>query len=139
YRWCNIPTRTSCKISRRFGCLRRSGARGRRKMDRQAAPRQLILAKTPPLIALAQRNLFDILRVLYERIVVPSAVYREAVTEGQGRAGSREVEAAIAAGWIEVMALYEPEAAQGLRTQFLLGDGESMESSNTYAWLMITS
>ncbi len=94
-------------------------------MDRQAAHRRLILANTTPLIALAQRDLFDLLRVLYEQIGVPSAVYREVVTEGQGRAGSREVEAAIAAGWIEVMALYEPEAAQCLRTQFLLGDGES--------------
>jgi len=54
-------------------------------MDRQAAPRRLILANTTLLIALAQRGLFDLLRVLYEQIGVPSAVYREVVIEGQGR------------------------------------------------------
>ena len=85
----------------------------------------IVLANSTPLISLARRGLFDLLRVLYGRIILPPAVYREVVTEGRERAGVRETEEAIAAGWMEVSALQGPEAARRIRTMFLLGDGES--------------
>lgn len=85
----------------------------------------IILANSTPLISLARRGLFNLLRVLYGRIVVPPAVYREVVIEGSGRAGARETEEAIAAGWIEVTALQDPEAARRIQETFLLGHGES--------------
>ena len=76
----------------------------------------IVLANSTPLISLARRGLFDLLRVLYGRIILPPAVYREVVTEGRERAGVRETEEAIAAGWMEVSALQEPEAARRIRT-----------------------
>lgn len=52
-------------------------------------------------------------------------MYREVVTEGRERPGARETEEAIAAGWMEVTALQDPDAARRIRDTFLLGDGES--------------
>jgi predicted nucleic acid-binding protein len=87
--------------------------------------RMIVVVNSTPLISLARRGLFDLLRSLYGRIILPPAVYREIVTEGEERAGAHETEAAIAVGWMEVIALQEPEAAQRIRAMFLLGDGES--------------
>jgi predicted nucleic acid-binding protein len=85
----------------------------------------IVLVNSTPLISLARRGLFDLLRVLYGKIILPPAVYREVVIEGGKRAGAQETEEAIAAEWMEVIALQEPDAAQRIRAMFLLGDGES--------------
>ncbi len=87
--------------------------------------RLIVLVDSTPLISLARRGLFDLLRILYGRIILPPAVYREVVTEGGERAGAQETEEATATGWMEVIALQDPEAAQRFRILFLLGDGES--------------
>jgi predicted nucleic acid-binding protein len=85
----------------------------------------VVLANSTPLISLARHGLFHLLQVLYGRIILPPAVYREVVIEGRGRPGAQESEEAIAAGWIEVSPLQAPEAARRIQTAFLLGDGES--------------
>jgi uncharacterized protein len=90
-----------------------------------AERRMVVLANATPLIALARCGLFDLLRLLYGRIVLPPAVYREVVIEGRGRPGAAESEAAIVAGWIEVLSPQDPEAVQRLQATFRLGDGES--------------
>src|SRR5262249_53055881 len=84
-----------------------------------------VLTNTTPLIALAQVGLFPLLRALYGHLGLPPAVYREVVTEGQGRGGGPETAEAGTIGWLEIVPLRQPEAAQRLRAQFLLGDGES--------------
>jgi predicted nucleic acid-binding protein len=84
-----------------------------------------VLTNTTPLIALAHVGLFPLLRALYGHLGLPPTVYREVVTEGRGRAGAQDTAEAVAMGWLEVLALRQPEAAQRLRAQFLLGDGES--------------
>ena len=84
-----------------------------------------VLTNTTPLIALAQVGLFPLLRALYGHLCLPPAVYREVVTEGRGRTGAQETAEAVAVGWLEVLPLRQPEAAQRLRAQLLLGDGES--------------
>ena len=85
----------------------------------------VVLANSTPLISLAHRGLFTLLRTLYGRIILPPAVYREVVIEARGRPGAQETEDAIAAGWIEVILLQDAEAAQRVQQTFLLGDGES--------------
>jgi len=44
-----------------------------------------VIADATPLICLAAIGKFDLLRVLYGRIVVPFAVYDEVVNRGAGR------------------------------------------------------
>jgi predicted nucleic acid-binding protein len=90
-----------------------------------AEPHVGVLTNTTPLIALAQVGLFPLLRALYGHLSLPPAVYREVVTEGRGRAGAQETAEAVTMGWLEVLPLRQPEAAQRLRAQLLLGDGES--------------
>lgn len=85
----------------------------------------LVLTNATPLIALAQCALFDVLQGLYGRLVLPPAVYREVVTEGQGRAGAQETATAITAGWIAIMPLQTPQAVEHLRATYRLGEGES--------------
>jgi predicted nucleic acid-binding protein len=84
-----------------------------------------VLTNTTPLIALAHVGLFPLLRALYGHLGLPPAVYREVVTEGQGRAGAQETAEAVTRGWLEVLPLRQPETAQRLRAQLLLGEGES--------------
>ena len=84
-----------------------------------------VLTNTTPLIALAQVGLFPLLRALYGQLSLPPAVYREVVTEGRGRVGAQETADAVMLGWLAVLPLRQPEVAQRLRAQWLLGDGES--------------
>jgi len=48
------------------------------------------LTNTTPLIALAQCGRFDLLRLLFDKVLLPPAVYREVVQEGNGRPGAEE-------------------------------------------------
>jgi uncharacterized protein len=90
-----------------------------------AERRMVVLANATPLIALARCGLFGLLRLLYGRIMLPPAVYREVVIEGRGRPGAQESEAAIGAGWINALSTQDPEAVQRLQATFLLGNGAS--------------
>ncbi len=56
---------------------------------------------------------------------MPSAVYREVVSEGDGRAGAEETQEAVTDGWLVVEGLQEPADAIRMQQTFLLGDGES--------------
>jgi len=45
---------------------------------------------------------FDLLKVLFGAVNIPSAVYREVAIEGQGKLGAEEVAKAVKDGWITV-------------------------------------
>ncbi len=64
---------------------------------------RLVAADASPLIGLAVAGAFDLLRSLFDRITVTSAV-RDEVMAGGGRPGARELSQAIESGWIEVAA-----------------------------------
>ncbi len=57
-----------------------------------------------PLIWLAKNNILPILRKMYSHIIVPEAVYEEAVTRGLegGFKDAQVIRAAVEEGWIEV-------------------------------------
>lgn len=57
----------------------------------------ILVVDTSPLITLARIGSLELLQQLADRIVIPDAVYREGVTQGQGRPGSAEIEQAT---WI---------------------------------------
>ena len=54
----------------------------------------LVLSDASTLIHLAAIGRLTLLRELYQKITIPSAVWREVVEEGKGRVGTKEIEAA---------------------------------------------
>ena len=58
------------------------------------------------------------MRELFERLYIPAAVFREVVTLGSGKRGSREVASAVGS-WIDV------ETVRELKSGWRLGAGES--------------
>ena len=84
-----------------------------------------VVTNTTPLIALAQCDLFPVLQTLFGQVLIPPAVYREVVSEGDGRAGAEETQGAVTDGWLVIQELQEPADASHLQQAFLLGDGES--------------
>jgi len=92
----------------------------------------LVLSDSSTLIHLAAIGRLALLRKFYERITVPTAVWREVVEQGGGRAGAVEVEQARREGWIEVAACLdsgllrllkceEPQTFMVCQRQALLG------------------
>ncbi|MBF0606756.1 MAG: hypothetical protein HQL61_04270 [Magnetococcales bacterium] len=60
------------------------------------------VSNSSPLISLASIAEFDLLRLFFKEIYIPEAVYKEVVTQGQGRFGQKEVKNAR---WIRVVAV----------------------------------
>ena len=56
---------------------------------------------------------------------MPPAVYREVVSEGDGRVGAEETQGAVTNGSLVVEVLRDPTDAIRIQQTFLLGDGES--------------
>lgn len=83
------------------------------------------MTNTTPLIAPAQCDLFPLLHTLFGQVLMPPAMYREVVSEGDGRAGAEETQGAIVEGWLVIQELQEPADARRMQQAFLLGDGES--------------
>lgn len=54
------------------------------------------------LIHLALLDRLDLLRQFYDEVLIPPAVWKEVVEQGQGRAGAREVEEAARSGWLKL-------------------------------------
>ena len=63
----------------------------------------LVISDTSTLIHLAAIGRLALLRDLYQKITVPSAVWKEVVEGGKGRVGTVEIEAARQTGWIAIM------------------------------------
>lgn len=84
----------------------------------------IVVTNTGPLIVLAKLNHLHLLGALYERVVVPQAVYYEAVVHGQARGYSDAslIESFLRGkGWVpEVPASVPAE----LQTDVRLGQGE---------------
>lgn len=57
-----------------------------------------VVSDTSVLIHLARIDRFNLLRQLYSEIIVPEAVWRETVVEGEGRPGTSELKSARATG-----------------------------------------
>lgn len=50
-----------------------------------------VVSDSGPLIHLARAGHFDLLRLLYGRLLIPPAVYQEVAVRGRGQDGSREL------------------------------------------------
>ena len=62
-----------------------------------------VVSDSSTLIHLAKIGRLGLLQKLYERIIIPPAVWREVVEQGEGRAGAMEVADARQHGWIKVV------------------------------------
>lgn len=64
----------------------------------------LAVSDSSTLIHLSKLGLLELLRALFDQVVVPEAVWREVVVEAIGRAGAAEVRRAREQGWLSVRA-----------------------------------
>ncbi|MEW6104456.1 MAG: DUF3368 domain-containing protein [bacterium] len=60
-----------------------------------------VVANSSVLIGLSMIGRFEVLKRLYEAILIPDAVYQEIVIEGKGRFGCNETYIAVKDGWIK--------------------------------------
>jgi predicted nucleic acid-binding protein len=81
---------------------------------------KIVIADSTCLIGLSKIGQLHILRQLFEKILIPSAVFHEVVVLGAGRYGAKEVENAE---WIEIREVENQLAVQAFR--LTLGAGES--------------
>ena len=82
-----------------------------------------VVADSTPLIYLAAIGKFDLLHVLYGRIVIPDAVYDEVVVQGTGRPGAVET---AGASWIDRKTVSDPTKVTGLQSQLDSGESEAI-------------
>lgn len=81
----------------------------------------IVVADATPLIYLAAISKFELLRDLYGRIAIPSAVYEEVVTQGTGRWGATET---AGAGWIDRESVQDQTKLIGLQSRLHGGESE---------------
>jgi len=81
------------------------------------------ISDSSTLIHLARTGHLGLVREFYGDVVIPPAVWREVVEEGEGRPGAREVQHAAQAGWIRVVAPANTSLLRLLSRQ--LDDGEA--------------
>ena len=81
-----------------------------------------VVADTGPLIALARVERLELLRWLFERVVVPPAVHAELVLDSN-RPGARVLSSAFDAGWSAVTVV--ADSALGRELAQLLGPCEA--------------
>jgi len=84
----------------------------------------LVLSDSSSLIHLAAIGRLSLLREIFQKIAIPSAVWREVVELGNRRAGAAEVEAARATGWIEVIPSTNTPLVQLLKRDLDEGEAE---------------
>jgi uncharacterized protein len=80
----------------------------------------IVVADASPLIALARIGRLELLRTMFERLLLPEAVWREVVAAGLDKAGAGTV---MQADWIERRKVADAGMVELLRRD--LGAGES--------------
>ena len=85
-----------------------------------------VVSDSSPLIHLAVLGRVALLHEFYGQVLVPPAVWREVVEEGQGRAGVREVEDAARSGWLTVIGPTNEALLRLLRRDLDDGEAESI-------------
>jgi len=83
----------------------------------------IVVSNASPLINISGLNLFQHLPSLYEKLILPEAVFNEVVKKGKGRKGAKEVLHGIASGFI-IRKKVGNELAVDALSEFI-GDGES--------------
>ncbi len=89
----------------------------------------MVVVDASVLIVLSKTGRLDLLKTLYGRVVIPVAVHREVVVEGQRleKQGVGEIGAAIDTGWIQLAGVDQTAdvKAEAYRTRGRIGRGEA--------------
>ena len=83
----------------------------------------IVVSDASPLINLARIGRLDLLRLLYETLLIPEAVWQEVVINGAGQPGSAEVRAA---DWIHKEAIANGPLVRALRQTLGAGEAEAI-------------
>lgn len=79
-----------------------------------------VVCDASPLIYLSKLEQFQLLKLLYQPVLVPPAVWEEVAVAGQGRLESTNLRSAVADAWILVD---KPTIASGRLSEFAAGLG----------------
>ncbi len=82
-----------------------------------------IISNASPLIALSNIGQLELLNKLFQKIIIPKAVYQEVVDEGDGKPGAVEVKKAVNK-WIEVKEVKNLDEVKALRALLDYGETE---------------
>lgn len=83
----------------------------------------IVVANTTPLIGLSILDNLILLKTLFGKVQIPSAVYQEVVVNGSGLIGAAEVSQGINNGWISIKELPPSNTLTTLKID--LDDGEA--------------
>lgn len=83
----------------------------------------IIVSNTSPIISLATVRELNLLQQLYDRIVIPQAVYRELTRGGITEAGAREVQTWE---WFQTYLVVNQTLVAALREKVDLGEAEAI-------------
>jgi uncharacterized protein len=84
----------------------------------------IVIADAGPIIHLSRIGRIDLLPILYERLLIPAAVYAEVIQSGRGLTGSRELEGAP---WVEIVEeVPDPEMLARLRSRIDAGEAAAI-------------
>lgn len=84
------------------------------------------VADSSTLISLATIGRLSFLQEFHGMILIPPAVWREVVVEGQGRPGAKDVEEAEQAGWIKVVPPTNQDLVKLLERELDEGEAEAI-------------
>ena len=82
-----------------------------------------VVSNTSPLINLARIGHLDLLQRIFGRLLIPEAVWHEAVIDGEGQPGAEEIRQA---DWIEQMIVTNRQLVHSLRQELDSGEAEAI-------------
>lgn len=84
----------------------------------------MVIADSSTLIHLAAIERLDLLRDFYGTVVIPEAVWRESVLQGEGKPGVSRIEKAREDGWLQVQPITEKYLRLSLAQKLDEGEAE---------------
>jgi len=85
-----------------------------------------VISDASTLIHLTAIGKLDLLRDFYDNIILPIAVWREVVLEGEKRSGAAEVQQAHDSGWIEIVEPGDQTLLRLLKQELHEGEAEAI-------------
>lgn len=81
-----------------------------------------VISNASPLIGLYKINLLNILKDLWQEVIIPEAVYKEIVVEGAAKAGAKSIEN-LCKQWLKKQKVKNKNEVEALKT--ILDEGEA--------------
>ena len=85
-----------------------------------------VVLDSSAVIALSSVGLLDTVVKLFDRVLVPQAVYEEVVVRGAGRPGSRELRGLVETGRVKLLAPRDRWVVEALHDPLGLGEAEAI-------------